>query len=95
LRTNWSAEARISSSVAGGSKLASVLMFRHIVVLRRGSRPSLAAAWRSYGWEIPRTRRGRRPPGPRPLRSSLTHGNCAQKPVGAPVPEVGYGSARQ
>jgi hypothetical protein len=31
-RTNWSADARISSSVAGGSKLASVLMFRHIVL---------------------------------------------------------------
>src|SRR5687767_9431409 len=30
LRTNCSADARISSSVAGGSKLASVLMFRHI-----------------------------------------------------------------
>ena len=31
LRTNWSDAARISSSVAGGSKLKSVLMFRHIV----------------------------------------------------------------
>ena len=30
-RTNWSADARISSSVAGGSKFASVLMFRHMV----------------------------------------------------------------
>jgi hypothetical protein len=30
LRTYWSAEARISSSVAGGSKLWSVLMFRHM-----------------------------------------------------------------
>src|SRR5262249_24373663 len=30
LRTNCSAEARISSSVAGGSKLNSVLMLRHI-----------------------------------------------------------------
>src|SRR5207247_10799787 len=30
LRTNCSADERISSSVAGGSKLASVLMFRHI-----------------------------------------------------------------
>src|SRR5262249_51412420 len=30
LRTNCSAEARISSSVAGGSKLCSVLMFRHM-----------------------------------------------------------------
>src|ERR1019366_3821452 len=29
-RTNWSADARISSSVAGGSKFARVLMFRHI-----------------------------------------------------------------
>src|SRR6185369_5459943 len=33
LRTNWSAEAWTSSSVAGGSKFASVLMFLHIVVL--------------------------------------------------------------
>jgi hypothetical protein len=30
LRTNWSAASRISSSVAGGSKLNSVLMLRHI-----------------------------------------------------------------
>ena len=30
LRTNWSADARISSSVAGGAKFASVLMFLHI-----------------------------------------------------------------
>ena len=30
LRTNCSADARISSSVAGGAKLASVLMLRHI-----------------------------------------------------------------
>jgi hypothetical protein len=34
-RTNWSAEARISSSVAGGSKFDRVLMFRHIAVSRR------------------------------------------------------------
>src|SRR6185312_12603581 len=33
LRTNWSAEARISSSVAGGEKLYSVLMLRHIRIL--------------------------------------------------------------
>jgi hypothetical protein len=30
LRTNWTAAARISSSVAGGSKLKSVLMFLHM-----------------------------------------------------------------
>ena len=30
LRTYWSAAARTSSSVAGGSKLWSVLMFRHM-----------------------------------------------------------------
>ena len=30
LRTYWSAAARISSSVAAGSKLWSVLMFRHM-----------------------------------------------------------------
>jgi hypothetical protein len=30
LQTNWSALARISSSVAGGLKLCSVLVFRHI-----------------------------------------------------------------
>ena len=30
LRTNCNADAWISSSVAGGSKLASVLMFRHM-----------------------------------------------------------------
>ena len=29
-RTNWTEEARISSSVAGGSKLCKVLMFRHM-----------------------------------------------------------------
>src|SRR6188472_3507004 len=33
LRTNCSADARISSSVAGGSKLASVLMLRHMTRL--------------------------------------------------------------
>jgi hypothetical protein len=32
-RTNWSADARISSSVAGGSKLYSVLMFLHMMAL--------------------------------------------------------------
>jgi hypothetical protein len=32
-RTNWRAAARISSSVAGGSKFARVLIFRHIGVL--------------------------------------------------------------
>src|SRR6185503_20132404 len=30
-RTNWSDEARISSSVAGGAKLCSVLMLRHML----------------------------------------------------------------
>src|SRR4051812_13069671 len=33
LRTNWSAEARTSSSLAGGSKFASTLMFLHISLL--------------------------------------------------------------
>lgn len=33
LRTNWSDAARISSSVTGGSKLKSVLMFLHIQIL--------------------------------------------------------------
>src|SRR5690348_18045841 len=33
LRTNCSAEALISSSLAGGSKLNSVLMLRHIIYL--------------------------------------------------------------
>src|SRR5271170_4587259 len=32
-RTNWSAEARISTSVAGGAKLWRVLMFRHMTGL--------------------------------------------------------------
>ncbi len=32
LRTNCSAEARISVSVAGGSKLNSVLMLRHMIL---------------------------------------------------------------
>ena len=31
LRTYWSADARISSSLAGGSKLWSVLMLRHML----------------------------------------------------------------
>src|SRR2546427_3583580 len=35
LRTNCSADARISSSVAGGAKLARVLMLRHIPALRQ------------------------------------------------------------
>src|SRR6266513_1766922 len=35
-RTNWSDAARISSSVAGGSTLKSVLLLRHIFDLRRG-----------------------------------------------------------
>lgn len=36
-RTNWSEAARISSSVAGGSKLKSVFMFRHMATkLPRG-----------------------------------------------------------
>ena len=37
LRTNWRADARISSSVAGGSKLASVLILRHMAVESGGS----------------------------------------------------------
>src|SRR6185369_10433906 len=37
LRTNCSADARISSSVAGGSKFARVLMLRHIRRDRNGS----------------------------------------------------------
>src|SRR5262245_29049427 len=37
LRTNCSAEARISASVAGGSKLNSVLMLRHMKFLRLDS----------------------------------------------------------
>src|SRR6266403_5634111 len=38
LRTNCSADARISSSVAGGAKFASVLMFLHISAPRDTSR---------------------------------------------------------
>src|SRR5262249_17007465 len=39
LRTNWSAAARISSSLTGGSKLNSVLMLRHMpVTIPRGPR---------------------------------------------------------
>src|SRR4051794_17870258 len=41
LRTNCSAEAWISSSVAGGSKLNSVLMLRHIHLLRSSNPDSL------------------------------------------------------
>jgi hypothetical protein len=37
LRTYWSAAARTSSSVAGGSKLWSVLMFRHMASSSRSS----------------------------------------------------------
>src|SRR5439155_20287195 len=51
LRTNCSADARISSSVAGGAKFASVLMFLHI-----------SAPHRKWGYhneiEICRFRRG-------------------------------------
>src|SRR5262249_30164639 len=43
LRTNCSAEARISSSVAGGSKLNSVRMFRHMD--EGSSRTQVALAW--------------------------------------------------
>ena len=43
LRTNCSAEARISSSVAGGSKLNSVLILRHMSVsLARSSGAALS-----------------------------------------------------
>jgi len=35
--TNCNAEARISSSVAGGSKLASVLMFRHMTLFYKAA----------------------------------------------------------
>ena len=38
LRTNCSADARISASVAGGSKLNSVLMFRHTAILLSAGR---------------------------------------------------------
>src|SRR5688572_2486881 len=39
LRTNWRAEARISSSVAGGEKLERVLIFRHMHMLLRIDHP--------------------------------------------------------
>src|SRR5262245_6505218 len=39
LRTNCSAEARISVSVAGGSKLNRVLMLRHMSLLRYRRNP--------------------------------------------------------
>src|SRR4029079_5795532 len=51
LRTNWSAEARISSSVAGGEKLCSVLMLRHIRILlsQQALQPYVANA--TGGWK--------------------------------------------
>src|SRR4030095_15511158 len=48
LRTNWSEAARISSSVAGGSKLYRVRMLRHMAVQARGlAAPGCAQC----GWE--------------------------------------------
>ena len=34
-RTNWRDDARTSSFVAGGLKLCSVLMFRHMIIINR------------------------------------------------------------
>ena len=48
-RTNCSAEARTSSSVAGGSKLNNGLMFRHISVTPRGFAPRTPLHARSRG----------------------------------------------
>src|SRR5262245_52727441 len=50
LRTNCSAEARISASVAGGAKLWRVLMFRHM----RCPRESVAARWRTSPLDVRR-----------------------------------------
>jgi hypothetical protein len=44
LRTNWSEAARISSSVAGGSKLKSVFMLRHMVKPEADATPRAAPA---------------------------------------------------
>jgi hypothetical protein len=88
-RTNWSDAARISSSVAGGSKLNRVLMFLHIghssiVEVLVGSSPS---------WlYIPRTRsrlalgaKSRRRTGTR--REPQVPGGPAKRPAQA-VPQV-------
>ena len=49
LRTNCSADARISVSVAGGSKLKSVFMLRHMVFLVNGQ----AGAWQTASMLCP------------------------------------------
>ena len=61
LRTYWSAAARTSSSVAGGSKLWSVLMFRHMP----SSLPARPTAW-GHAVESPRGLARRVPRGPPP-----------------------------
>src|SRR6185369_11834584 len=66
-RTNWSEASRISTSVAGGSKLNNVLMFRHMAIFKRISEnlPSERAtaarvvpARPSRSWAPPRAMRG-------------------------------------
>src|SRR5438874_721586 len=54
LRTNCSADARISSSVAGGSKLASVLIFLHIggPGIQGGATATLKFCWRAVFRQI-------------------------------------------
>src|SRR5262249_17279791 len=53
-RTNCRDEAWISASVAGGSKLCSVLMLRHMAVLRppRGRDASLSPSARLHGLDL-------------------------------------------
>ena len=66
LRTNWRDEARISSSVAGGLKLCSVFMFRHIGVLEVVGVPGeggLAARRRPTTIEVVQGRRRVNPTG--------------------------------
>jgi len=50
LRTNWSADARISSSVAGGAKLARVLILRHMGCVSVSSAAESAVEETSVAW---------------------------------------------
>jgi hypothetical protein len=50
LRTNCKAEARISSSVAGGLKLCSVLMLRHMAQPHAGHGHLLANGTTTLAW---------------------------------------------
>ncbi len=95
-RTNWSEASRISSSVAGGSKLKSVLMLRHmtwkadvdrcsLAGLQRSVSPSVRSCGFAGGFRSPRARSALRPARPAPAEPAR-HSRCRAARGGSGFP---------